>query len=106
MGWKIVRDRNEAWSRAHGVSGTWRTSTNPMRGLARKLVEESAEHFEQLDPAELYDLRDVLEEQIRLADPAGRHEEAHRDKIAKFGMFTKHVEWSPVPGDTSQDPIV
>ena len=60
MGWKIVRDGNEDWCREHGVSGTWRTSADPVRGLARKLTEEAAEFGEALDPAELYDLLEQL----------------------------------------------
>lgn len=98
MGWKIVRDGNEKWCREHGVSGTWRTAPDPVRGLARKLIEEACEYNEALDPAELYDLRDVLDELIALCDPVRVHEDAHRDKTAVFGEFRDHIEWTPMPG--------
>ncbi len=41
MGWKMVRDNNETWCRAHGVSGTWRTAgpEEAARALRRKLGE-------------------------------------------------------------------
>jgi predicted house-cleaning noncanonical NTP pyrophosphatase (MazG superfamily) len=61
MGWKIVRDNNEAWCRAHGVSGQWRVSPDPLPALLRKLYEEAGEYAEAWDVAELYDLADVLE---------------------------------------------
>lgn len=98
MGWKIVRDGNEKWCREHGVSGTWRTATDPVRGLARKLIEEACEYNEALDPGELYDLQDVLAELIRLVDPDLKYLEAHQGKIAVFGTFGNHTEWTPMPG--------
>jgi predicted house-cleaning noncanonical NTP pyrophosphatase (MazG superfamily) len=98
MGWKIVRDGNEKWCRERGVSGTWRTAADPVRGLARKLIEEASEYGEALDPSELYDLQDVLDELIRLEDPDGRYLEAHQGKIAVHGTFREHVEWTPMPG--------
>jgi predicted house-cleaning noncanonical NTP pyrophosphatase (MazG superfamily) len=69
MSWKIVRDHNEPWCRAHGVSGQWRTSPDPVSALLRKLYEEAGEYAEHWDPAELYDLADVLDRLILLADP-------------------------------------
>lgn len=96
--WKIVRDFNKKWCQEHGVSGSWRTSPNPVRGLARKLIEESGEFGEELDPGELFDLRDVLNELIALCDPVRVYEDAHRDKTAVFGEFSDHMEWTPVPG--------
>lgn len=98
MGWKIVRDGNEKWCREHGVSGTWRVAADPVRGLARKLTEEAAEFGEALDPAELYDLADVLGELIVLTDPDGDYRAAHGEKLAVFGGFREHVEWTPMPG--------
>ena len=53
MGWKIVRDDDEAVCRALGVSGVWRPAADPVRGLGRKLIEESTEYLEDSDPGEL-----------------------------------------------------
>lgn len=61
MGWKLVRDRNEEWCRANGVSGQWRTSPDPVAALRRKIFEEAAEYAEQCDANELYDLLDVTQ---------------------------------------------
>lgn len=73
MGSKIVRDNNEAWCRAHGVPGQWRTSPDPAAALLKKLFEELGEYAEAWDPAELYDLADVLEQLLTLTDPGGSH---------------------------------
>ncbi len=102
MGWKMVRDNNEAWCHAHGVSGTWRTAgpEEAVRALIRKLGEEYLEFMEEGDPAELLDLRDALTELLALLDPRGVMEAAHRAKVAEHGLFGKHVMWSPVPADT------
>jgi len=69
MGWKIVRDRNEEWCRAHGVSGQWRTSPDPVSALVRKVGEEYLEYIEHFDPAELFDLRDVVQALLALTAP-------------------------------------
>jgi predicted house-cleaning noncanonical NTP pyrophosphatase (MazG superfamily) len=66
MGYKIVRDRNEEWCRAHGVSGQWRTSPDPVSALVRKVGEEYLEYIEHFDPAELFDLRDVVQALLAL----------------------------------------
>ena len=97
MGWKLVRDRNENWCRANGVSGQWRTSPDPAAALRRKLIEEAAEYAEQHDPAELYDLLDVVQALIDLADPDESAAMAHDRKVARFGRFDEFIEWSPVP---------
>ena len=97
MGWKIVRDFNEAWCRTHGVSGQWRTSPDPQSALLRKVFEEAGEYAEHRDPAELYDLRDVLDRLIELADPDGAAGHDHADKITEMGLFERLVEWTPVP---------
>lgn len=97
MGWKLVRDRNEAWCRARGVSGQWRTSPDPGAALIRKVFEEAGEYAEDHDPAELYDLLDVLQALIRLADPDGRYAAAHEAKVADLGGFTRYAEWTPLP---------
>jgi hypothetical protein len=73
MGWKIVRDGNEAWCRDHGVSGQWRPSPDPLSALLKKLFEELGEYAEAWDPGELYDLADVLEPLLTLTDPGGSH---------------------------------
>lgn len=97
MGWKIVRDNQEFWSKAHGVSGQWRKSVTPIDGLSKKLFEEAAEFVEALDPGELYDLRDVVDELISRLDATGEHAADHEVKTARLGTFTRCVEWSPVP---------
>jgi|HubBroStandDraft_6_1064221.scaffolds.fasta_scaffold421555_4 predicted house-cleaning noncanonical NTP pyrophosphatase (MazG superfamily) len=97
MGWKLVRDNNEAWCRANGVSGQWRTSPDPAAALRRKAGEEYLELIEAGDPAELYDLLDVVQAAIVRADPDGRFAEVHRAKVAVMGGFGRCVEWSPVP---------
>jgi predicted house-cleaning noncanonical NTP pyrophosphatase (MazG superfamily) len=69
VGWKLVRDRNEGWCRAHGVSGQWRVSADPRRALHRKMFEEAAEYFEHHDPAELFDLLDAIQALAVLPGP-------------------------------------
>ena len=97
MGWKLVRDKNEEWCRANGVSGQWRISSDPAAALGRKIFEEAAEYAEQHDPAELYDLLEVVQALISVADPCGRHAAVHQAKTAALGGFTKFIEWTPVP---------
>jgi len=97
VGWKIVRDKQDFWSQAHGVSGQWRSSDDPIGGLAKKLFEEAAEFIEEFDPGELYDLRDVVDELISRLDAAGEHAADHEVKTARLGTFTRCIEWSPVP---------
>ena len=98
MGWKIVRDNQPGICRENGVSGSWRESPDPVRGLTRKLFEEAAEFAEYFDPGELYDLRDVLNELLVLTDPQGVHGDAHVKKVARSGLFASHLEWHPHPG--------
>ena len=97
MGWKIVRDNQPEAARKHGISGSWRTSSDPVAALTKKLFEEAGEFAEQHDPGELYDLWDVVNELIRLTDPTGDHEVDHARKVNRLGRFRSHVEWSPVP---------
>lgn len=97
MSWKLVRDKNQAWARAHGVSGQWRTSSDPVSALTRKLFEEAGEYVEAREPAELYDLLDVLETLIDLEDPDGRYADEHAAKFADMGGFAEFSEWNPVP---------
>ena len=97
MSWKLVRDKNEAWCRAHGVSGRWRTSPDPLHALIRKVFEEGGEYAEYLDAAELYDLLDVVQALIPLADPDGIVALGHNRKVAELGGFTQFIEWNPVP---------
>ncbi len=97
MGFKLVRDRNEEWCRANGVSGEWRASPDPVCALARKVFEEAAEYVEAHDPAELYDLLDVVQALIGLEDPDGEFAAGHRAKVAQHGGFTQFAEWCPVP---------
>jgi predicted house-cleaning noncanonical NTP pyrophosphatase (MazG superfamily) len=101
VGFKLVRDRNEEWCRAHGVSGQWRVSPDPAAALRRKLLEEALEYAEHDDPAELYDVLDVVQALIDLADPDETAAMAHDRKVAKFGRFDKFIEWSPVPEEAN-----
>ena len=97
MGWKLVRDKNEEWCRAHGVSGQWRPSPDPVASLRRKIFEEAGEYAEHGDPAELYDLLDVIQALIGLEDPDGDAARAHASKIAELGGFGRFIEWTPIP---------
>lgn len=98
MGWKLVRDHNEIWCRLNRVSGQWRIAPDPRSALLRKIFEEAGEYAEHRDPAELFDLLDVVQALIGLEDPQGRLAEAHRAKIAEMGGFGNFTEWTPVPG--------
>lgn len=99
MGWKLVRDRNEEWCRANGVSGAWREAGKDevTRALARKLIEEACEFAENLDPAELFDLGDALDELLRVMAPSEAAVGAHNTKTAVHGRFRQHVMWSAYP---------
>lgn len=97
MGWKLVRDKNEEWCRAHGVSGQWRVSPDPAAALRRKVFEEALEYGEADDPAELYDVLDALRVLIGLKDPDGVLARAHEVKVAELGGFGGFIEWTPVP---------
>jgi predicted house-cleaning noncanonical NTP pyrophosphatase (MazG superfamily) len=97
MGWKLVRDGNEAWCRVHGVSGQWRMSPDPGASLRRKIFEEAGEYAEHCDPGELYDLLDVVQALIDLEDPDLKAHYAHQVKVVKMGGFTQFAEWTPVP---------
>ena len=99
MGWKIVRDNDDVHSAAMGVSGQWRVSATPVAGLTRKLFEEAGEFSENGNPAELYDLLDVVDELIRRLDPAGKIAHHHEQKAETRGTFTRGLEWSPVPAE-------
>lgn len=87
MSWKIVRDKNEAWCREHGVPGQWRRSPRPGVALLRKVFEELGEYAEQRDPAELCDLRDVILRLAALTDPDGAVRQAHQPKGIKPDLF-------------------
>jgi len=97
MGWKLVRDRNEQWCRANGVSGQWRTSPAPVTSLRRKVFEEAAEYAEQHDVSELYDLLDVVLVLLKLEDPHDEAYRAHAAKTDELGGFGEFIEWTPVP---------
>lgn len=99
MGWKIVRDKNEAWCRTHGLSGQWRPSPDPVAALAKKIGEEYGEYVGDREVGELYDLLDVVERLVTLVDPKGFHGAQHQIKIAELGGFEDLVEWTPVPAE-------
>lgn len=102
MSWKLVRDRNEEWCRAHGVSGQWRTSPDPAASLRRKIFEEAGEYAERCDPAELYDLLDVVQALIALEDPFSDWRHEHQTKVKEMGGFGQFAEWCPVPAGEEQ----
>jgi predicted house-cleaning noncanonical NTP pyrophosphatase (MazG superfamily) len=97
MSWKLVRDHNEEWCRANGVSGQWRTAPDPGSALLRKIFEEAGEYAEYRDPGELYDLLDVVQALIDLTDADGIANTGHRAKAARMGGFGRLIEWTPVP---------
>lgn len=96
MGWKMVRDKHQEVLSAQ-ISGSWRPSSDPISSLVKKLGEEYSEFVEDRDPAELYDLRDVLNELIYLMDPLHDARNAHLRKVERLGKFTHHLEWHPNP---------
>lgn len=99
MGWKLVRDGNEEWCKAHGVSGQWRVSPDPAAALRKKIGEEYGEYIEKLEVGELFDLLDVVQAAIRIADPLGFATAEHRQKVADYGGFTQFIEWCPRPAE-------
>jgi predicted house-cleaning noncanonical NTP pyrophosphatase (MazG superfamily) len=103
MGWKLARDRNEEWCRAHGVSGQWRTAPDPRSALLRKIFEEAGEYAEARDPAELYDLLDVVQALIDLDDPDGEFNARHGAKVWEMGGFGNFTEWTPVPAAITRE---
>jgi hypothetical protein len=82
MGYKIVRNNQPQFCRDHGVSGTWRSSPDPVAALKRKAGEEILEFAEARDPAELFDIEDVLRALIFLADPEGEAARQHVENRA------------------------
>jgi predicted house-cleaning noncanonical NTP pyrophosphatase (MazG superfamily) len=106
MGVKIVRDKIEAWCRTHGVSGRWtRVPQHAVVPLLRqKLLEELGEYlgYPDGDPAELYDLLDVLYALIREEDPHQVLAIEHHEKVVTLGGFGVpgyYTQWDPVPTD-------
>ena len=87
MGWKIVRDLQPGYCEKNGVSGSWRTAENPVKSLGKKLFEEASEFTEDYDPAELYDLHDVVLELLNILDPDGRYAKQHILKVLEVGSF-------------------
>ena len=107
MGWKLVRDGNEAWCHANGVSGTWRKA-DPKElktALARKLIEEAIEYAEDNDISELFDVRDVLDALFAMLPAGALHEAniAHERKVADYGYFSDGIMWCPVPNAQGDD---
>jgi predicted house-cleaning noncanonical NTP pyrophosphatase (MazG superfamily) len=79
------------------ISGQWRTSPDPVSALTEKLGEEYGEFCAQRDPAELFDLLDVIMELRVLLDPLREHGNAHFRKRERLGGFSRHQEWHPDP---------
>lgn len=103
MSYKLVRDRNQELFQGK-ISGRWRASPDPVSALVRKLGEEYGEFCEQRDPAELWDILDVIRELITILDPLHAYREDHYRKREMLGMFSSHLEWNPLPeGDTWKD---
>lgn len=97
MGFKLVRDQQPDRCRANGVSGQWREAPDPVRALRGKIGEEYGEYAAEGDPAELFDLLDVVARLIQLADPDGVAAAAHAAKVKEMGGFEDLIEWCPVP---------
>lgn len=97
MGYKLVRDKHKE-RLGDVVSGTWRTSPDPVSALTKKIGEEYGEFTENYNPDELYDMLDVLDELVSLLDPDGKYLTGHVEKIAQLGNFNTHLEWHPIPG--------
>ena len=95
MGWKIVRDNHDQVFAHHPWD--WRISPAPAMALVKKISEEYGELVETMDPGELYDLLDAAWALIPLMDPDGKHYALHQHKVHRFGGFTRHLEWSPLP---------
>ena len=96
MGYKMVRDNHQEVLGEY-ISGQWRISPDPVSSLVKKLGEEYSELAESRDPAELYDLWDVLDELTALLDPDGTAEIKHAIKVKHLGRFADHTEWHPNP---------
>lgn len=95
----MVRDKHRELFHDQ-LSGGWRTSPDPVASLITKLGEEYGEFAGSHDPAELFDLMDVLEELICLLDPHLVYALEHEVKTERLGRFGTHLEWSPVPYTT------
>lgn len=96
MGYKMVRDNHQKILAEH-ISGEWRTAPDPVSSLVKKLGEEYSELAEDRNPAELYDIEDVLDELMVLLDPHGEAARKHDIKAARMGRFGSHLEWHPNP---------
>ena len=96
MGWKIVRDNHQKIL-GERISGCWRASLDPVSSLVKKLGEEYSELAENRDPAELYDIWDVLNELAELLDPDAEAARKHEVKRERMGGFSEHLEWHPNP---------
>lgn len=107
MGFKIVRDRQREWAQKHGVSGRWRNAEDPINSLSRKLIEEAIEFHEDFDPAELFDVMDVLYELMNLhPGPAmATAYQSHQKKVSELGGFRDAIEWSPVPQESASQEL-
>jgi predicted house-cleaning noncanonical NTP pyrophosphatase (MazG superfamily) len=103
MGWKIVRDRQRQWVEKRGVSGQWRICETPVESLTKKLLEEIGELIEAYNPAELYDIQDVLDELFIELDPCGRAGAGHLRKVQELGRFAQRIEWTPTPAEYERD---
>lgn len=96
MGYKMVRDLHQKVL-GDQISGVWRTSPDPVSSLVKKLGEEYSELCEDRDPAELFDILDVLAELMVLLDPDGAAALKHDLKAERMGRFADHLEWHPNP---------
>ena len=103
MGYKLVRNGQRQWCLDHGVSGTWRTSSDPVASRRAKIFEEGGEVVKEGDPAELYDLLDVVLALVDQVDPAGIWARRHVLKVQQLGTFSEFIEWSPVPPQPDRD---
>jgi predicted house-cleaning noncanonical NTP pyrophosphatase (MazG superfamily) len=96
MSYKMVRDNHQEILQG-AISGTWRTSPDPVTSLITKLGEEYGEFAGTRDPAEIYDMLDALDELIALLDPDETAAKTHQVKLDRMGDFSGHLEWHPNP---------
>lgn len=90
MSFKMVRDGYRG-----KIPGTFRVSPDPVSSLIVKLGEEYGEFCGDRDPAELFDMLDAIMELRVILDPLREARDAHREKRARLGGFSAHLEWQP-----------
>lgn len=99
MTWRIVRDKNEPLAAERQVSGTWRHAPHEeaVTALGTKLAQDATDFLTSRDPAVLLDMRDALDEVLRMVmtpEAAARHVVT----TGQHGGYHDHLLWNPEPG--------